>query len=110
MWCNPPYGSREVVPWLKRMAQHGNGFLLIYARSETLAWQRDVFPHADGTLFLAGRLHFYRASGERGESATAPNALVAFGQNNVDALHSAGIAGAFFPKAQMLTGIKASKF
>ena len=73
VWCNPPYGSREVVPWLKRMAQHGNGFLLIYARSETLAWQRDVFPHADGTLFLAGRLHLYRASGERGESATAPS-------------------------------------
>jgi len=45
-----------------------------------------------------------------GKSGTAPSALLAFGQNNVEALRSAGIAGAFFPKAEMLSGTKASKF
>ncbi len=110
VWCNPPYGSRTVGPWLKRMAKHGNGLLLIYARSETVAWQRDVFPHADATLFLQGRVHFYRPSGERGKSGTAPSVLLAYGQNNVDALRNAGFAGAMFPKAEMLSGLKASQF
>jgi hypothetical protein len=92
------------------MAEHGNGLLLIYARSETLAWQRDVFPLADATLFLQGRVHFYRPSGRRGKSGTAPSVLLAYGQNNVDALRNSGIAGAMFPKAEMVVGIKASKF
>jgi hypothetical protein len=110
VWCNPPYGSRTEGPWLKRMAEHGNGLLLIYARTETIAWQRDVFPYADATLFLSGRVRFCSPSGERGDSGTAPSVLLAYGQNNVDALRNAGIAGALYGKAEMLVGIKASKF
>ena len=110
VFCNPPYGSRTVVPWLKRMAKHANGILLIYARCETQAWQRNVFPFADAVVFLEGRVHFYLPSGERGKSGTAPSALLAFGQNNVDALRNAGIAGAMYLKAEMLRGIKASEF
>src|SRR5579864_8496494 len=34
VFCNPPYGRATEV-WLKRMAQHGNGIALIFARTET---------------------------------------------------------------------------
>jgi hypothetical protein len=92
------------------MAEHGDGIMLIFARTETVTWQKDIFPLADATLLLEGRLHFYLPSGLRGRSGTAPSALLAYGESNVEALRHAGIAGAFFPKAQMLTGIKASRF
>jgi len=109
VFCNPPYGP-NVAQWAKRMADHQNGIMLIFVRTETTTWQRDVFPFAGATLLLAGRVHFYRPSGERGKSGTAPSALLAYGQSNVDSLRNASIAGAFFPKAEMLSGTKASKF
>ena len=109
VFCNPPYGP-NVGDWARRMAQHGNGIMLIFLRCETQAWQQDVFPNADAILFLSGRVHFYLPTGERGKSGTAPSALLAYGQNNVNALRSAGIAGALHLKAEMLHGIKASQF
>jgi hypothetical protein len=109
VFCNPPYGP-NVGDWARRMAEHGNGIMLIFARTETATWQKDILPFADATLLPEGRIHFYLPSGERGKSGTAPSALLAYGQNNVEALRNAGIAGAFFPKAQMLGGEKASRF
>lgn len=109
VFCNPPYGP-NVGHWAKRMAEHGNGIMLIFLRSDTATWQRDILPFADAALLLEGRLHFYRPSGERGKSGTAPSVLLAYGQSNVDVLRNAGIAGALYPKAEMLAGIKASQF
>jgi hypothetical protein len=110
VWCNPPYGHGVEEPWLKRMEQHGNGMLLIFARTETLAWQKSVFPYADALLFVEGRVRFRFPNGEIGKSGTAPSVLLAYGQNNVEALRNAGIAGALYRKAEMLVGAKASQF
>ena len=107
VWCNPPYGP-NVSDWARRMAAHGNGIMLIFLRTDTATWQKDILPFADATLLLDGRVHFYRPSGERGKSGTAPSALLAYGQDSVDALRNAGIAGALYLKAEMLTGVKAS--
>jgi hypothetical protein len=109
VFCNPPYGP-NVVEWARRMAEHRNGIMLIFLRTDTAAWQRDILPFADAVLLLDGRVHFYRPSGERGKSGTAPSTLLAYGQNNVDALRNSGIAGALYPQAVMLTGTKASQF
>jgi hypothetical protein len=109
VFCNPPYGP-SVGEWARRMAEHCNGIMLIFLRTETATWQRDILPFADAILLLHGRVHFYRPSGERGKSGTAPSALLAFGQNNVDALRNSGIAGALYPKAKMVVGIRASEF
>jgi hypothetical protein len=48
VWCNPPYGP-NVGEWAKRMAEHQNGIMLIFARTETSTWQKDIFPFADAT-------------------------------------------------------------
>jgi hypothetical protein len=80
------------------------------AEFDTTAWQRDILPFADAALLLDGRVRFYRPSGERGKSGTAPSVLLAYGQNNVEALRNAGIAGALYRKAEMLVGVKASQF
>ena len=93
VWCNPPYG-REAMPFLGRMAVHdGGGILLIFARTDTSAWQDCIFPFAYGILFLCGRLRFYRPDGKQGETATAPSALVAYSEQDFVRLRESGLKG-----------------
>jgi hypothetical protein len=93
VWCNPPYGL-EAAKWLHRLAEHGNGIALIFARTETAMFFDHVWGAADAVLFLRGRLHFHHVNGTRAAAnAGAPSVLVAYGQNNVDALANSGIDG-----------------
>jgi len=80
VYANPPYGP-HVIHWVKV----GDGYLL---------------PH--------GRTCFYLPDGKRAKSGTAPSALIAFGEANVDCLRTCGLAGAFFGRAQIIEGIKIS--
>lgn len=82
VWCNPPYGD-ETGTWLRRLADHGNGIALIFARTETEAFFDTVWDRAAAVAFLRGRLHFHHLSGERAkENAGAPSVLVAYGYLN----------------------------
>lgn len=93
VWCNPPYG-REAAAWLSRMADHGNGVALIFARTETEMFFSQVWDRADAVLFLRGRLHFHHVDGRRATAnAGAPSCLIAYGQNNVQALEGSGLPG-----------------
>ena len=60
--------------------------MLIFARTDTSAWQDCIFPHAYGILFLRGRLRFCHPDGTPGETATAPSALVAYSKQDFDRL------------------------
>ena len=66
IWCNPPYG-RNIGKWLEKMAKHGSGIALTFARTEmdAFGW---VWPYAAGVLFIAGRLHFYLPDGTRSDT------------------------------------------
>lgn len=92
VWLNPPY-STELPKWLAKMAIHNNGVALTFARTETVAFQRYVFPVAMSILFIAGRLRFYTVTGEIVGSATAPAVLIGYGEENTDALAECGING-----------------
>lgn len=93
VWCNPPYGL-EAARWLERLADHGNGIALIFARTETAMFFDQVWAKADAVLFLRGRLHFHHVDGTRAAAnAGAPSVLVAYGPSNVDALANSGIEG-----------------
>lgn len=93
VWCNPPYG-RESEEWLARMASHGNGIALIFARTETEMFFSQVWGKADAILFIQGRLSFYYVDGRRAEANSgAPSCLVAYGTENVKALEKSGIDG-----------------
>lgn len=94
VWCNPPYG-REAMPFLGRMAVHdGGGILLIFARTDTSAWQDCIFPYAYGILFLRGRIRFCHPDGTPGETACAPSALVAYSERDFARLRESGLVGA----------------
>lgn len=88
VWCNPPYS--RVWTWLARLADHGNGIALIFARTETQGFISQVWERADAILFLAGRLTFHRHNGKPGAgNAGAPSCLVAYGSDNAASLENA---------------------
>lgn len=92
VWCNPPYGN-HAEKFLKRMAEHGNGIALIFARTETKAFQEYCWNRADGMLFMAGRIKFRLPGGGTSGNAGATSVLIAYGYNNVRALRQSGIRG-----------------
>jgi hypothetical protein len=93
VWLNPPYG-RETGIWLQRMADHGDGIALIFARTETDMFFRYVWDKADGLLFIRNRIHFYHINGTRAKhNSGAPSVLVAYGLHNSAKLAMAKIEG-----------------
>lgn len=93
VWLNPPYG-REVWEWLAKLAAHGDGIALTFARTETEGFVREVWGKADAVMFLHGRLYFHHADGTRAAANSgAPSCLVAYGARNVEALRRCGLPG-----------------
>ena len=95
VWLNPPY-SRQAVQWLDRMAQHGDGIALVFARTETEWFWRTVWKAATACLFLRGRIYFHRPDGTRASAnAGAPSVLAAYGEANAARLIVSKIEGAY---------------
>lgn len=84
VFCNPPYGT-QATAWADRMVNHGNGYLLLFARTETQMFRR-LWAAAAGLFFFEGRVLFHRADGSIGEPGPAPSVLVAFGEDNMQVL------------------------
>ncbi len=85
VWCNPPYG-KETFKWIDKLATHGNGTALIFARTETIGFHEHIWQRADAIFFFRGRIKFHYVDGTQGGPANAPSCLVAYGQDNVDML------------------------
>lgn len=100
VWLNPPYGNKT-DRWLKRMAQHGNGIALIFARTETRMFFDYVWNIAYGLYFIKGRISFYNEDGTRGDySGGAPSVLIAYSLEDAawlasNALYVAGWEGKY---------------
>jgi hypothetical protein len=93
VWLNPPYGA-ESVKWVKRLAEHGTGTALIFARTETRLFFDYVWQVADTLLFLRGRVKFCYPDGrECPTNAGAPSVLVAYGYKDGIELATCGLDG-----------------
>lgn len=98
VWLNPPYTSDEIGNWLRKLAEHGTGTSLIFARTDTEAFTKYVWKSADSLLFLQGRLNFHHSNGSRSQrNAGAPSVLCAYGNNDTEILAQSGIKGHFVP-------------
>lgn len=94
VWLNPPYAHS--AKWLHRLAEHGNGLALIFARTETAVWFTHVWPRASALLFLRGRVTFHYVTGRRARANSgAPSVLVAYGAAEADRLSACGVDGHF---------------
>ena len=95
VWLNPPYGTQS-KKWLEKMVQHGNGMVLIFARTETDMFFKYVWDKADSLLFLRGRLYFHHVSGEVARAnAGAPSVIVAYGTDCSERLYKSKLPGKF---------------
>ncbi len=92
VWCNPPYG-KETFDWINKLSFHGNGIALIFARTETKGFHREIWEKADGIFFFKGRLCFYHVDGKKGGTANAPSCLVAYGKENVASINNSNLDG-----------------
>jgi hypothetical protein len=93
VWLNPPY-SFEAWKWLNKLASHGTGTALIFARTETAGFVKQVWSRATAVLFLHGRLYFHYPDGTRAAANSgAPSCLVAYGQRDADLLRASGLVG-----------------
>jgi hypothetical protein len=99
IWLNPPYGA-ECRNWLQRLASHGNGIALIPPRVGSKWFHRAVFKTCDAILFLEGRIAFLDGGMNPVVGNNADSILIAFGDENVEALRSCGLAGEFWDKRQ----------
>lgn len=95
IWLNPPYG-RDVGPWLERLALHGQGTALIFARTETEFFVQHVWQAATATaiMFLYGRLYFHYPDGSRAKmNGGAPSVLIAYGHHDAMKLRACSRQG-----------------
>ena len=94
VWLNPPYSAAS--RWLERLANHGTGTALIFARTETEMFVRHVWGRATGLLFLHGRLFFHTPDGDRAHgNSGGPSVLVAYGSGDAERLRNSGLNGSF---------------
>lgn len=93
VWLNPPYKNAEL--WMHKMATHGNGIALLFARTETQMFFDHVWSKAHAVKFIKGRLSFYHVSGIKGKPATAPSVLIAYGADNAEVLKNSKVRGKY---------------
>lgn len=101
VWLNPPYSQTHL--WVRRLAVHGNGIALVFARTDT-QWWHDLLPAADAVCFVKGRLNFLTRDGADQGNAGSPSALVAFGYSMVAALERARLGMVFRCPSEELAG------
>lgn len=94
VWCNPPYGP-ELDRWLHKLSNHGNGIALVFARTETRAFFRNVWNSetARGIMFLKGRIKFLNQYGAQAGTAGSPSCLIAYGDENYETLRKTELEG-----------------
>lgn len=98
VFLNPPYTAGEIEAWLRKLADHGTGTGLIFARTETEPFRRQVWERAHGLLFLHGRLFFHHPDGTRAKhNSGAPSVLCAYGQDDLDRLAASDLDGVLVP-------------
>lgn len=94
VWLNPPYSNWSA--WVERLADHGSGTALLFARTETADFVSLVWSRAHALLFLWGRLHFHSPDGQRAKgNAGGPSVLVAYSVRDAVQLAASGLPGSF---------------
>jgi DNA N-6-adenine-methyltransferase Dam len=92
VWLNPPFNRYARPRWMRRMAEYGNGIMLIPAATETEAFDAYVWRKAAAVCFVKTRPHFHFADGKRAKANCGTAiALVAYGDANAAALEAANL-------------------
>lgn len=92
VWLNPPYS--EAWQWMARLADHGRGTALVFARTEVKGFVDQVWKRATAVMFLHGRLFFHQPDGSRAKgNSGGPSCIVAYGEDDAARLLQSGLSG-----------------
>jgi len=97
VFINPPYGPR-LAEWLQKLAAHGNGIALIFARTDTRFFLSEIWRKADSLFFISGRLHFYQHGKRAKHNSGGPSVLVGYGKAANLRLKHLPIAGQYIER------------
>ena len=95
VWLNPPYSKPLIEQFLRKMADHGNGMVLLFNRLDSVMMQEVVLKNAHAMKFLRKRIRFYREDGTQGGSPGCGSVLFAFGKENAEILKNNSLEGIF---------------
>ena len=95
VWLNPPYSRPLIELFCKKMAEHGNGIVLLFNRLDSVMMQEVVLKNAHAMKFLRKRIRFYREDGTQGCSPGCGSVLFAFGKENAEILRNQKSEGVF---------------
>lgn len=94
VWLNPPYGTHTRL-WIERLAQHGDGIALVFARTGT-RWFQQIAARTSAVCFISKRVKFINGTtGMESGSPGADSMLVAFGSDNADVLRRSKLGSVF---------------
>lgn len=79
VFLNPPYSNPAVKQFVTRLADHGNGIALLYARCDNKMFFEQVFNRATSIKFLSNRVYFMRPDGTKGNRPGCGSVLIAYG-------------------------------
>lgn len=103
VWLNPPYGPLT-KEWMRRLAAHGDGIALVFARTET-EWWNETVGAASAVCFIAGRLTFVDAERKPARfNSGAPSALIAYGDDCAEAVAAAKLGMTFAIRTERMIG------
>ena len=97
VFMNPPYG-KAIDLWLGLLAKHGDGIALMFARTETRAFFRHVWPVASAIFFVKGRINFHYPDGScprNGGNSGGPSCLIGYGAKARLRIRESGLRGKF---------------
>lgn len=94
VWLNPPYSSRLIKEFVKKLSEHNNGIAILVNRTDNLLFQEVIFPKAKSMIFMRRRVKFLNPEGVS-RTPMFGSVLVAFGEECDRRLRESGIEGKY---------------
>jgi hypothetical protein len=85
VFMNPPFSKPQ--PWVDKFMQHANGIAVLPMSKSK--WFDQIWAHQNAIVVLPQNLKYIDPKGSNG-SIFMPSILVAYGQQNITALHNIG--------------------
>ena len=93
VFLNPPYSRPLISQFMERMAEHGNGIALIIPKLGCKMFREVIYPSCSAIYILSERIKFYDPNWVQQKSPICQSMLVAYGEENKEAIRKSGLKG-----------------